>query len=406
MTVDLVREFLLTLHEPAAAVAPDGRFEVVNDAFRRVLRTYGRADAPRVHDAVSEAPGTVDDFLKRAGSTRPAVQGRLTLRNGGREDRFVCYGSLLRPAADGRPALILLRFYRSKEAVQRFQLLGRKIDELNAEIQRRREVEAELRDVQRTLEERVTERTAELERANLDLVRSNEALEEFAYVASHDLREPLRKITVFCGLLLQEARDDLAEEHRSLLGRVTKAAERMDRLVESLLEYSRLSTTTEPFTPVDLNRVVREVLGDLEVLVDQTGAEVDVADLPELDADETQMHRLFQNLISNSLKFGKPGEPPHVRITSSASATNETGRVDHVIELSDNGIGFEEEFAEQIFDPFRRLHPHHEVEGTGIGLAVCRKIVERHGGTIAARGEPGKGATFRIVLPANGGMEA
>lgn len=397
MNRDDLRNFVATLHEPSVVSAADGRFRVANDAFRSLLREYGRSNAERLHDIVADDPADVDTFLRSAVRTRPSIQGSLTFADGTRDDRMACYGGVLRPPTKDR-ALLLLRFYRGQETVRRFRLLGRKIEELNAEIRRRRAAEEALHEIRRTLEKRVEKRTADLERANDELVRSNQSLEEFAYVASHDLREPLRKISMFGELLEAEAGRDLSEEHRSMLSRITNAADRMNRLIDGLLTYSRVSSASAAFEQVDLNRVVREVLADLEVLVARSDAVVDVDELPVLEADATQMRQLFQNLISNSIKFRRPDEPPRIRIRA---FRNPDGTPQHVIELSDNGIGFEPEFAKTIFDPFRRLNTRGEFEGAGIGLAVCRRIVERHDGEISATGRPGEGAVFHVVLPAD-----
>ncbi len=400
MTRDDLRDFVAVLHEPSAVTTSDGRFEVVNDAFRQLLREFGSQEAQHLHAFADKDRSAVDAFLGSIVRTRPAIQGRLTVTNGEDEDHISCFGGVVRPGDDERETLLLLRFYRSHDSVQRFRLLGRKINELNVEVQRRRKVEVELREIRKSLERRVEERTADLERANLDLVRSNESLEEFAYVASHDLREPLRKITVFCGILRDEAADTLSDQHRSILSRMFSAAERMDTLIESLLAYSRVSTSGRPFEDVDLTEVVYDVLSDLEVIITETNAEIDVGDLPVVKGDETQMRQLFQNLVSNSLKFRRPDRAPRIRLTTSSHRSDSHGQLEHVIEISDNGIGFDQDLAENIFDPFHRLHTREEFEGTGIGLAVCRRIVQRHGGSLTAFSAPGDGATFRIVLPA------
>lgn len=400
MIRDYLRDFVATLHEPAVVTSTDGKFETMNDAFHNLLREAGREDAERMQDVAGDDVSRLEALLASAAQTRPAIQGSLRLASGGTNERMTCYGGLLYTSEEPGERFLLLRFYRSQESVRRFRILGRKIEELNAEIRRRREAEAELREIRRSLEERVAERTADLERVNRDLARSNESLEQFAYVASHDLREPVRKVTVFSEMLRDEAASDLSEEHRHMLDRLFDAAARMDRLIRSLLEYSRASTAQPSFERVDLNRILREVLSDLEVAVSQTRAEIEAVDLPGVWADEVQMRQLFQNLISNGLKFRRPDTAPHIEITASRDPDDRDAR--YLIEVSDNGIGFDAKFARDIFDPFRRLNPQEQFEGTGIGLAVCRRIVERHGGTISAEGSPGEGATFRFTLPSAG----
>jgi signal transduction histidine kinase len=182
------------------------------------------------------------------------------------------------------------------------------------------------------------------------------------------------------------------------------AARRMQGLIEDLLTLSRVTTQAQPFVPTDIEGVVQEVLSDLEVRLRQTNGRVEVGELPTLDADPGQMRRLCQNLLSNALKFHKDGEPPAIRIDSQRlqSAAGSMDSPDRwQIFIADNGIGFDEKYLDRIFNPFQRLHGRGEFEGTGMGLAICRKIVERHGGTITARSTPGEGTTFITTLPAN-----
>ncbi len=230
-----------------------------------------------------------------------------------------------------------------------------------------------------------------------ELKRSNEELERFASVASHDLQEPLRKIQAFGDRLQAKCGDVLSEQGRDYLERMQNAAARMRTLINDLLTFSRVTTRGQPFSPVDLAQVAREVLSDLEVRIGQTGARVDVGDLPTVDADSTQMRQLFQNLIGNALKFQLEGKTPHVQIR----AVRRDADAMWEITVQDNGIGFDAKHAERIFGIFQRLHGRGEYEGTGIGLAVCEKIIARHGGAIEARGVPGEGATFVVSLHAS-----
>jgi signal transduction histidine kinase len=240
----------------------------------------------------------------------------------------------------------------------------------------------------------------ELESANTalevraaELARSNAELEQFASIASHDLQEPLRKVRTFTQQLTVIDSDNLSPKGHDYLERANGAAERMQKLIEDLLKFSRVATHGRPFEPVDLQEVTRGVLGDLEVQIERSGAVVTVGELPTIDADPLQMRQLMQNLLSNALKFQREGVPPEVRIDSSSA----DGSVQ--ITVRDNGIGFEPQYAGRIFRVFERLHGRSRYPGTGIGLALCRKIVERHGGRILAEGEPGAGATFTVTLP-------
>jgi light-regulated signal transduction histidine kinase (bacteriophytochrome) len=227
------------------------------------------------------------------------------------------------------------------------------------------------------------------------LERSNRELETFASVASHDLQEPLRKIRAFGDRLASKYGAQLKPEARDYLERMCGAAARMQALIENLLTLSRVTTKAQPFVAVDLGSVARDVLSDLESRIAQTGGRVEVGELPSLVADATQMHQLFQNLLVNAMKFHRAGVPPVVQV--SARALPDSERFE--LEVKDNGIGFEPQYAERIFGMFQRLHGRSEFEGTGIGLAICRKIVERHDGTVVASGVPGEGALFTVTLP-------
>jgi PAS domain S-box-containing protein len=227
------------------------------------------------------------------------------------------------------------------------------------------------------------------------LERSNRELETFASVASHDLQEPLRKIRAFGDRLASKYGPQLEPDARDYLERMCGAAGRMQALIENLLSFSRVTTKAKPFVAVDLASVARDVLSDLESRIAQTGGRVEVGELPTLVADATQMQQLLQNLLVNALKFRRDGVPPVVRVTSRPLPDGERFE----LRVQDNGLGFEEQYAERIFGMFQRLHGRSEFEGTGIGLAICRKIVERHDGTIVASGVPGEGALFVVIMP-------
>jgi PAS domain S-box-containing protein len=237
-----------------------------------------------------------------------------------------------------------------------------------------------------------------------ELERSNRELADFAYVASHDLQEPLRKIQAFGDRLAEGSGAALGETGRDSLRRMQAAAQRMSALIHALLDYSRVGTRPAPFAPVDLAQAAHDAVSDLAVRLQSTGGRVEIGALPGIEADVTMIRQLLQNLVGNAVKFHRPGVPPVVRVEGrllSADEAPPTAGAEAWAELAvrDNGIGFETRFAERIFAPFQRLHGRDEYDGTGMGLAICRRIAERHGGTLEARGEPGAGAVFRVRLP-------
>jgi light-regulated signal transduction histidine kinase (bacteriophytochrome) len=241
-----------------------------------------------------------------------------------------------------------------------------------------------------------------LHRKAAELARSNAELEQFAYVASHDLQEPLRKIQAFGDRLKVKCQATLPADGLDYLERMQSASARMQTLINDLLTFSRVISTTRPFVPVDLGAVAREVLNDFEVRIEQTGATVEVRDLPTVEADPLQMRQLLLNLVSNAIKFQPPGQKPRVKISGTV-ARRSFGRegVDEIAELiiEDNGIGFDEKYLEKMFVVFQRLHGRDRFAGTGVGLAVCRRITDRHSGMITARSHPGEGALFIVSLP-------
>lgn len=254
----------------------------------------------------------------------------------------------------------------------------------------------------------VKQKERALEASAQELQRSNEELEQFAYVASHDLQEPLRKIRAFGDRLMTKF-EGTALPGKEYVDRMQDAASRMQTLIDDLLTFSRVSRTNIEKQKVDLNKVVFNVLDDLQTSIAEKGAQVLATSLPTVLANETQMRQLFQNLISNGLKFTKPDQEPEIHIEARKAHKQEVEKMNlnleplqkgyHVITVKDNGIGFDQRYADKIFTLFQRLHGRSEYRGTGIGLAVCKKIVENSGGMIFATGKQGKGAMFHIYLP-------
>ncbi|MFO0863719.1 MAG: ATP-binding protein [Gemmataceae bacterium] len=240
---------------------------------------------------------------------------------------------------------------------------------------------------------------AKLQRQTSDLVSSNRELQSFAAVASHDLQEPLRKIEAFGDRLQTKYAETLGDQGKDYLGRILSSASRMRALIEGLLQFSRVTTRAQPPKPVSLAEIASEVVKDLETRLEQTGGRVEIGSLPTVPGDSLQMRQLLQNLIGNALKFRKPDVPPVVRVDGETFEDPVSKTRMYRVRVQDNGIGFEPQYAERIFGLFQRLHGRDAYEGTGMGLAICRRIVERHGGTIAAAGTPGEGSTFLVTLP-------
>jgi light-regulated signal transduction histidine kinase (bacteriophytochrome) len=255
----------------------------------------------------------------------------------------------------------------------------------------RKRAELELDGHRRNLEGLVEERTTELKGALEELRRSNAELEQFAYVASHDLQEPLRMVASYVQLLEKRYRGRLDDDADAFIGYASEGATRMQQLIQDLLAYSRVGTRSGSITPTDCEAVLAEVLVNLTLALEESGAEVTWDPLPVLEADELQLVQLFQNLVSNALKF-RSDQPPRIHVSAV-----ERGK-EWLFSVADNGIGIEPEHAERIFQVFQRLHGREEYPGTGIGLAICRKIAERHGGRIWVEPSPGGGSTFCFTL--------
>lgn len=299
--------------------------------------------------------------------------------------------------------ILLLKVKNFIRLSQQTQKLNAMQKELKAEIEMRKDAQAALDQLVHQLEKKVAERTRELVIANNELETSNHDLQQFASVASHDLKEPLRKIQMFTSLIREKAL--ASDEHvLSYLDRIASSANRMDQLIQDLLNFSRVSMEAL-FAPCDLNQIIGEILVDLEWQIREKNGIVMIGKIPLLEAVPVQIRQVFQNLISNAVKFSREDVPPEISISAalvqkksfSAHATS-SGHYCR-IQISDNGIGFNEQYLDRIFTIFQRLHSREEYEGTGIGLAITKKIIDRHNGIITARSTEGSGATFIIVLP-------
>jgi len=255
-----------------------------------------------------------------------------------------------------------------------------------------KQAEDELKKLNQTLEQRIADRTREAEERAQQLAQSNAELEQFAYVASHDLQEPLRAVASFAKLLARKYPDQLDETAQDYISRIVNGAVRMQTLITDLLAYSRVGRQGRPFAPTDCAAVLATVCGNLRVAIEESGAQVTADLLPLVTADETELIQLLQNLIGNALKF-RGEQPPLVHV----GCAQKDGA--WVFAVQDNGIGIDQKYMDRIFLIFQRLHTRTRYPGTGIGLAICKKIVERHGGRIWVEGELGKGSTFCFTLP-------
>ena len=297
---------------------------------------------------------------------------------------------------------------RAKVSV--FVELYKKTHQLMAQEQR-------LKSVNQNLQSEIKERTLSEQKVNLlnqqlmenilQLKATNEELDRFAYVASHDLQEPLRKIMIFGDRLANKYNELLGDDAKEYLERMRKASERMQLLINNILDFSKFSAASQSFEQTDLNRLVEEVLSDLEIEIERKKAVIKVEGLPSLCVIPGQFRQLIQNLLSNSLKFSKKDVAPEINLFAETVKGEELAGAVGInpnekycrIYVEDNGIGFDEEYAEKIFVIFQRLHSNHLFEGTGIGLSICKKIVEKHNGLISATSVPEKGSVFTIILP-------
>ncbi|MBC8033709.1 MAG: PAS domain S-box protein, partial [Chitinophagaceae bacterium] len=271
----------------------------------------------------------------------------------------------------------------------------------------------EQRLLQQNLKQQVVERTKELQEVNDELkdsnrllIHSNEELAQYAYVASHDLQEPLRKIMMFSSMLTKQ--EQLPEKSKEVITKISKSTERMSMLINNLLDFSRLLKTDVLKRPIDLLEIATAVIDDFELLIKEKSADIKIGALPTIEAVGLQMNQLFYNLINNALKFSSPDKNPQILITANMLSEEEVKqhiefpekfRKYHCISIADNGIGFDSKYADQIFEVFKRLHGRESYPGSGIGLALCRRIVANHHGYLYAESKPGAGSVFCIILP-------
>lgn len=265
---------------------------------------------------------------------------------------------------------------------------------ISRDVTEQRRAQEELREYKTHLEELVTARTAELTRANQALASSNAELEKFAYVASHDLQEPLRMVASYTQLLRRRYSGKLDGDADEFIGFAVDGATRMQQLIQDLLSYSRLTTQGKPLELVESQAACHAAILNLRQSIEDSGATVNIEPLPVVRADATQLTQLFQNLIGNAIKY-RHQQAPEIHVTASANAELSYW----VFSIRDNGIGIDPQYLLRIFEMFQRLHTREQYPGTGIGLAICRKIVERHGGRIWAQSEPGVGSTFSFTIP-------
>jgi signal transduction histidine kinase len=364
---ELLIDIIDAVREPLLVLDPDLRVTHANRSFFRAFRVDARDTIGKVLFCIGDGQWDIPPL-------RALLHG------------LVC--ELLGSNEGTEPQL------RDVDVDHVFPRIGRKTMLLNATLvsrgpQEPRIIMLAIEDVteQRAAEHRLAEQRRELE-------RSNAALEEFASIASHDLQEPLRKILSFGERLDTSVGPALDGNARRYLDGMLGAARRMRALISDLLTYSLLTTRIRPFVSTNLTDLAREVIADLETTVADAGGRVEVGELPVIDADPAQMRQLLQNLLANAIKYRRKDEPPIVRLDSSSPDAEH-----RIITITDNGIGFNQEYSERIFKMFERLHGRAHYDGSGIGLAICRRVAERHGGTITASSSLGHGATFIVKLP-------
>jgi PAS domain S-box-containing protein len=392
----------LVEHAHVAIALYTGREMKIQLANRAMIKLWGK-DSSVIGNTIRQALPELEgqpfhellDNVYTSGETYHASEDRCDLVVNGRLQTFY-FNFTYKPLHDSRGAI--------------YGILNMAVD-VTEQVLNRRKIELgheRFRALSAELEERVLERTRELEEANASMARSNQELEQFAYVASHDLQEPLRKIRAFGDILQARYKEELSNEGGELIDRMQSATDRMKALIEDLLAFSRVSSNTRFKKDVDLDTVIQGVISDLYAAIHERKAKILVDGLLPITGDAMQFRQLFQNLLSNSLKFASTDRIPQITITGKKVKGNESGfkltrneaRKNYLlIEVRDNGIGFEQQYSERIFQIFQRLHGNATHPGSGIGLSIVKKVVDNHYGYIKATSEPGDGAVFYILLP-------
>ncbi|MGK4567128.1 sensor histidine kinase [Flavobacterium sp. 3HN19-14] len=376
------REMLL--QAPVAATLFQGRDLIIEIANELTLKYWGK-DASIIGKSVAEAAPELEDqqviaLLKdryEKGGTVSFSEAPITFIENG-------------VSKDGYYSFSIKALYGNDGEVESLLSIGVDVSEQVEARKKLEESENHFRILSETLEQQVNKRTKELQ-------RSNEDLQQFAHVASHDLKEPIRKIKTFIGRLEQEFDGKLSDTGTRYIERIHVATAGMFNMIDGVLAYSTTNASTHKIESVNLNEVIKNIETDLELALQETGGTIMHSDLPTLEGALVLLYQLFYNLINNSIKFAKEGIPPQITITSTNIFEHDESF--SKIILADNGIGFEPEHANRIFETFSRLNSKDSYEGTGLGLSLCKKIVERHGGSIIADGSSDKGAAFTIILP-------
>ncbi len=378
-------QLLATLPAAAYTCDADGLITYFND---HAVGVWGRA--PRLNDPVDRFCGSFKLFSAVDGS--PISHDRCWMALALQEQKEYNGHEIIieQPGGKRRTAIAHANPIRNDG--------GTMIGAVNVlvDITERKESEQKIRDMNQTLESLVAVRTAELLRSNEVLAERNRELEQFASVTSHDLQEPLRAITSFLQLLARRYGDGLDATGRELIEHAVDGADRMHQLIQGLLAFTRAGQRKMQIERIDMNELVAAVLRDLSGIIDEADAQVTVGRLPMVRGDSTAIRQVMQNLVSNALKFRRPGDP--VRIAIRAEPATDGERT--VFTVWDDGIGLDMEHADRVFEVFQRLHAPDRYPGTGIGLAICKRIVERHGGRIWVESAEGEGATFRFSIPA------